>query len=100
VLARTTRSRGDGAGAQPAAPPPQRSQRNQTADERASGERQETTKPQAGKYTTHLRPEMVQAVKRIAFESECKDYEVVQEAPDLYLQQRKGSIVAGRQHTD
>jgi hypothetical protein len=43
------------------------------------------TKPLVYKYTTHLRPETIKAVKRVAFESERKDYEIVQEALDAYL---------------
>jgi hypothetical protein len=46
-----------------------------------------TTKPLVRKYTTHLRPETVKAVRRIAFESERKDYQIVQEALDQYLEQ-------------
>jgi hypothetical protein len=42
-------------------------------------------KPLVHKYTTHLRPETIKAVKRAAFESERKDYEIVQEALDAYL---------------
>jgi len=37
------------------------------------------------KYTTHLRPSTIKALKRVAFESERKDYEIVQEALDAYL---------------
>jgi len=44
------------------------------------------TKPLVRKYTTHLRPETVKAVRRIAFESERKDYQIVQEALDQYLE--------------
>ena len=43
------------------------------------------TKPQVDKYTTHLRPETIKAVKRYAFEHEMRDYEVVQQAIDLFL---------------
>jgi hypothetical protein len=42
-------------------------------------------KPLVHKYTTHLRPETIKAVKRVAFENERKDYEIVQEALDAYL---------------
>ena len=53
----------------------------------------QTTNPQTGKsakplvekYTTHLRPATIKAIKRVAFESERKDYEIVQEALDAYL---------------
>jgi hypothetical protein len=40
------------------------------------------------KYTTHLRPATIKALKRVAFESERKDYEIVQEALDAYLKRR------------
>jgi hypothetical protein len=49
-----------------------------------------TTKPRVEKYTTHLKPETIKAIKRVAFESERKDYEVVQEALDAYLRRIKG----------
>lgn len=43
------------------------------------------TKPQVDKYTTHLRPGTIKAIKRYAFEHEMKDYEVVQLALDHFL---------------
>ncbi len=46
------------------------------------------TTPPVVKYTTHLRPETIKAVKRIAFESERKDYEIVQEALDAHLKRQ------------
>ncbi len=49
----------------------------------------ETTRPRVEKYTTHLKPETIKAIKRVAFESERKDYEVVQEALDAYLRRVK-----------
>lgn len=58
----------------------------------------ETTSPQVGKptsgqvhkYTTHLRQETIKAVKRAAFDRECKDYEIVQQALDAYLREQRG----------
>ncbi len=50
-----------------------------------SGQTRKPTKPQVEKYTTHLRPETIKAIKRLAFETERKDYEVVQQAIDEYL---------------
>lgn len=44
-------------------------------------------KPQVEKYTTHLRPETIKAIKRYALELDSKDYEVVQRALDEYLKQ-------------
>jgi 5-methylcytosine-specific restriction enzyme A len=41
------------------------------------------------KYTTHLRPETIRAVKRYAFEHEKKDYEVVLEALTLFFQEHR-----------
>jgi hypothetical protein len=43
-------------------------------------------KPQVEKYTTHLRPETIKRVKRHALDQDKKDYEIVQEALDLYFQ--------------
>ncbi len=47
-----------------------------------------TTKPQVEKYTTHLRLSTIKAVKRYALDQDKKDYEIVQEALDLYFQDR------------
>ncbi len=49
-----------------------------------------TTSGQVHKYTTHLRQETIKAVKRAAFERECKDYEIVQQALDAYLREQRG----------
>ncbi len=46
-----------------------------------------SAKPLVEKYTTHLRPETIKAIKRLAVESDRKDYEVVQQALDEYLKQ-------------
>lgn len=56
----------------------------QTA-ETTSGEAGKTTKPQVEKYTTHLRPATIKAIKRTAVDRECKDYEIVQQALDAFL---------------
>ena len=45
-----------------------------------------TTKPQVVKYTTHLRPETIKALKGYAVEHDLKDYEVVQQAIESYLE--------------
>lgn len=37
------------------------------------------------KFTSYLTPESLRAIKRIAFESDRKDYEVLQEAIDSYI---------------
>ncbi len=52
----------------------------------ASPQVDKTTKSQVEKYTTHLRPATIKAVKRYALEEDKKDYEVVQEALDLFFQ--------------
>lgn len=44
-----------------------------------------TVKPRVAKYTTHLKPEVVKELKRYALENDLKDYEVMQEAVELYL---------------
>jgi hypothetical protein len=45
-----------------------------------------TAKPEVEKYTTHLQPATIKAIKRYAVEHDTKDYEVVQEALDLFFQ--------------
>jgi hypothetical protein len=55
------------------------------AGKRISAQVEESTQPLVVKYTTHLRPATIKALKRVAFESERKDYEIVQEALDAYL---------------
>ena len=47
------------------------------------------TKPRVVKYTTHLKPEAVKELKRYALENDLKDYEVMQEAVELYLKTKK-----------
>jgi hypothetical protein len=47
------------------------------------------TKTHVEKYTTHLEPAIIKAVKRYAFEHEMKDYEVVQQALIEYLERNK-----------
>jgi hypothetical protein len=44
-----------------------------------------TTKLQVEKYTTHLLPKTIKAVKWYALEHDLKDYEVVQQALDVFL---------------
>lgn len=50
-----------------------------------------TTKPHVEKYTTHLRPATIKAVKRYALDQDMKDYEVVQEALDVFFASKEGS---------
>jgi len=45
-----------------------------------------TTNLQVDKYTTHLKPESIRAIKRLAFESDRKDYQIVQEAINAYIE--------------
>jgi hypothetical protein len=59
---------------------------NPLTGESVSREGGKSTKPLVVKYTTHLRPQTIKALKRLAFESERKDYEIVQEALELYLE--------------
>jgi hypothetical protein len=42
-------------------------------------------KPQIVKYTTHLKPKTIKAVKMLAVETDRKDYEIVEEALEAYL---------------
>lgn len=57
----------------------------------ASPQVDKTTKPQVEKYTTHLRPATIKAVKRYALDQDMKDYEVVQEALDVFFASKEGS---------
>ncbi len=60
---------------------------SQLVDEATGKQTRKTTQRQVEKYTTHLRPETIKAIKRTALESDRKDYEVVQQALDEYLKQ-------------
>jgi hypothetical protein len=60
---------------------------NQQVGEPTSPQSKKPAKPPVEKYTTHLRPDTIKAVKRAALESDRKDYEVVQQALDEYLKQ-------------
>ncbi len=54
-------------------------------DDPTNGQNHKPTKPQVEKYTTHLRPETIKAVKRAALDRDRRDYEIVQAALDAYL---------------
>ncbi len=60
---------------------------NQQVGKHTSTQTRKPAKPLLEKYTTHLRPETIKAIKRLAVESDRKDYEVVQQALDEYLKQ-------------
>ena len=60
---------------------------NPLVDKTTSRQVGKKMKPQVEKYTTHLRPETIKAIKRAALDSDRKDYEVVQAALDQYLNQ-------------
>ena len=60
---------------------------NQQVGKPTSTQTSKPAKPLVEKYTTHLRPETIKAIKRLAVESDRKDYEVVQQALDEYLKQ-------------
>lgn len=47
-----------------------------------SGQVDKSTKPQVEKYTTHLLPATIKAIKRYALDHDMKDYEVAQMAFD------------------
>ena len=47
------------------------------------------TKPQVGKYTTHLKRETIKRIKILAAENDIADYEVVQTALDRYFEHNK-----------
>jgi hypothetical protein len=44
------------------------------------------------KFSTWLKPQTIKRLKRVAFEAERKDYEVVQEALDQYLDRVAGPV--------
>lgn len=54
-----------------------------------SGHVGKPTKPQVGKYTTHLEPATIRAVKGYAFAHDLKDYEVVQLALDEFFERHQ-----------
>ena len=54
-------------------------------EKNTNGQTSKNTSPQIVKYTTHLRPDTIKAIKRYAVEYETKDYEVVQEALDQFF---------------
>jgi len=56
------------------------------------------TKPVVEKYTTHLRPETIKAIKRTALEEDRKDYEIVQLALDAFLD--RGASQPQKANTD
>jgi len=54
-------------------------------DKTTSKEVVKETKPLIVKYTTHLKPQTIKAVKMLAVETDRKDYEIVEEALGAYL---------------
>jgi hypothetical protein len=50
-----------------------------------SGQVEKPTKPHVEKYTTHLRPETIKAIKVYAAQHDMNDYEVAQLAFDQFL---------------
>ncbi len=50
---------------------------------------QNRERPELEKYTTHLLPSTIKALKRFAFERDLKDYEVVQVAISEFLERHK-----------
>lgn len=57
-------------------------------DKPVSGEMAKQSSGQVVKYTTHLKPETIKAVKQIALDTDRKDYEVLQEAVEDYLKKK------------
>lgn len=57
-------------------------------DKPVSSEKGKQASGQVVKYTTHLKPETIKAVKQIALDTDRKDYEVLQEAIEDYLKKR------------
>jgi len=57
-------------------------------DKPVSSEASKTTTPLVVKYTTHLKPETIKAVKMLAVTTDRKDYEIVEEAVEAYLKEK------------
>lgn len=62
------------------------------ADKPARGEVVKEASGQMAKYTTHLTPKAIKAVKRYALETDRKDYEIMQEAVEEYLKRKNQPI--------
>lgn len=68
-------------------------------DKTTSGEVDKDTKPQTVKpakprvvkYTTHLREVTIKELKRYALDNDRKDYEIMQEAVEMYLKGKRKS---------
>ncbi len=58
-------------------------------DKTTSGQVDKRTKPQVVKYTTHLKQGTIKELKRYALDNDLKDYEVMQEAVEMYLKGKK-----------
>jgi len=54
-------------------------------DKRAKPQTVKRVKPRAVKYTTHLKPTTIKAIKLLAVQTDRKDYEIVEEAIEEYL---------------
>ncbi len=67
--------------------PPTKPQDNKTTSRQVG----KPEKPQTEKYTTHLKPETVQAIKLYAVQHRMKDYEVAQQAFDMFLAAHEAS---------
>lgn len=46
-------------------------------------------KPRVVKYTTHLKEETIKELKRHALDNDLKDYQVMQEAVNMYLKAKR-----------
>jgi hypothetical protein len=66
-------------------PPPTNPQNHKTTSTHVD----KPEKPHVDKYTTHLRPGTIDAIKSYAFHHKMKDYEVVQLALDHFLVKRE-----------
>lgn len=55
------------------------------SSEPARGHVHNPTTPPVEKYTTHLRHATIKAIKQAALDQDCKDYEIVQHALDVFL---------------
>ena len=58
-------------------------------DKRAKPQTVKRVKPRVVKYTTHLKGETIKELKRHALDNDLKDYQVMQEAVEMYLKAKK-----------
>ena len=56
-------------------------------DKTTSTQKDKKVKPQVDKYTTHLRPDTIKAIKTYALDHDMKDYELAQHVFDRFFEE-------------